>query len=85
MIFKGLGSLANFLDMIPRCQIDSLLHHAQRDITWKFPFHSPLHFAAVSDSPKQDAAGSHSSPVQMQQEDLTPRCMMQQEDFRKNH
>ncbi len=57
--FKGQGSLPEFLDLTPYCQIDSTLHHAV------VRFDTPLHHAAEkSDSPLQDAAGSHISLLQ---------------------
>ncbi len=56
--FKGLGSLPEFLDMTPCCQIDSPLHHAT------VRFDSPLHNAAERfDSPLQNAVGKFDSPL----------------------
>jgi hypothetical protein len=78
--FKGLGSLPEFLDLTPRCQIDSPLHHAAER------FYSPLqHTAARCDSPLHNAAERFDSPLQNAVGKLTPRCIMQREDFCNNH
>ncbi len=77
--FKGLGSLPEFSDLTPRCQIDSQLHDAA------VRFDSSLHHAAIRfdmslhhaaerfDSPLQSAAARFDTCCIMQQRDLTPR------------
>jgi hypothetical protein len=85
--FKGLGSLPKFLDLTPRCQIDSPLHHPA--VRFDSPLHhavvrfgSLLHFAAVRSDPSlQDAAESHISTLQNAVGDFTPCFMIQREDF----
>ncbi len=57
--FRGQGSLPEFLDLTPRCQIDSPLHHAE------VRFDSPLYHAAERfDSPLHHAAERFDSPLQ---------------------
>ncbi len=69
----GLGAY-EALNLTSRCQVDSPLYHVadltprcikQREyITWNFPFHSLLLFAAVRfDSPLHDVAVRCDSPL----------------------
>ncbi len=68
--FKGLGSLPESLDLTPRCQIDSPLHHAAvrfdcRPHHAAVRFDSPLHHAAERfDSLLQSAAERFDFPLQ---------------------
>ncbi len=55
--FTGLWSLPKFLDLIPSCQIDTLLHHAA------VRFDSPLHHAEIRfDSPLHHVVVRFDSP-----------------------
>jgi hypothetical protein len=82
--FKGLGSLPEFLDLTPRSQIDSLLHHAA------VRFDSLLHHAVVRFvSPLQNVASRFDSLLHNAAERfdslLQNAIIMQWEDFCNNH